>query len=850
MLRGLGSWCTHHLLVLVTCAMIAGTLAAKWMGTLFPSFAPTPVHIAVFLGTGGILFLSLRRLRLVVILLLFFGAGLIHTSLALHPPTGPPHLRAYLQSERMATTLVGTVRTMPEYNGENTRFQLDTESLLLTDTTGNRSLQPVRGLLLITLAGPAPQWLQPGARIMAPASLDRFHRYQTPGAFDLPLHMAAQGLSGSAWVKNADALEPVQDLTEFHTLPLNGLKQLRYVPEQMRQHMARFLDNTLPPDSAGIYQALLLGSRARLSPGVLEAFKASGCFHLLAISGLHFSLLALFASCLFYFLLKRSQWLLLHTHVPTLALVLTAPVLLLYAFIAGLGFPALRALLTALLVLIAVLLRRQRSLIPLIAAAALAILIVNPLALFTASFQLSFAAVLAINLIYPRLPVFHADPHEENRWRYFLHKGWQLVLSLFFVSLAATAGTLPLMLYHFNRVSLAGPLLNLIIEPLLCLWALPCGLAAVPCMWLAPKLATLFLHLGALGIKSALCLLTAVTHFTDGSLWVITPSFLEICFFVGLLICLLRRPAILFQRGFAALLALLLAGSFTFSLWNPWPRNEVQVHYLDVGQGMATLLQLPGGSSILIDGGGYQSDRFDMGEGVIAPFLWGKHVWHLDAVVITHPHSDHYNGLPFILRHFHPKRLIINGATNTDPSYQALLRQARQAHVILQPATAGMEIYADHAASLRCLGMPGIPGYTGETINDRSLVLRLQFGKTSFLFPADISVNGEEALLTEQTPVQSQVLLAPHHGSLSSSSLAFIAAVHPQLIMVSVGRNRRGVLPAPEHLRAWRRQNIPVFMTADQGTLTVASDGKNLQLTTFSGGTQREFQIANRRETE
>ena len=127
----------------------------------------------------------------------------------------------------------------------------------------------------------------------------------------------------------------------------------------------------------------------------LEAFKASGVFHILAISGLHFSLLGLFSLGAWLFILKRSEWLLIHTHVPSLALLMTAPILLFYAFVAGLNLPAMRALITALLVLFAVLARRQRSFLPLIAAAALLIFALNPLAVFTPSFQLSFAAVLA-----------------------------------------------------------------------------------------------------------------------------------------------------------------------------------------------------------------------------------------------------------------------------------------------------------------------------------------------------------------------------------------------------------------------------------------------------------------------
>ena len=197
---------------------------------------------------------------------------------------------------------------------------------------------------------------------------------------------------------------------------------------------------------------------------IMEAFKENGCFHILSISGLHFSLLGFFCVGVFTFLLKRSTWLLLHNHVPTVALILTAPILLLYTFIAGFNIPAIRSLITALLVLYAVVLRRQQTLIHLIAAAALVVLAFNPLALFTPSFQLSFAAVLAINQIYPRLPLFISNvPASQNGKAPWLQAG-RFVQSMLYVSLAATAGTLPFLLYHFNRISLIGPVMNLFIE--------------------------------------------------------------------------------------------------------------------------------------------------------------------------------------------------------------------------------------------------------------------------------------------------------------------------------------------------------------------------------------------------
>ena len=731
--------------------------------------------------------------------------------------------------------MVGTIASMPEYNGKTSRLLLDCESLLVAGHDPPSSFRPVRGRLLLTVGERLPPIFRAGSRIMAIASIDRIHRYQTPGAFNFQLQMATKKVACSGWVQSAGALEIVKDRADIQPLA-RLLRNLRFAPEQMRQQMGQFLEQPLEPETAALYKALLIGSLVDIGPETLEAFKISGCFHLLAISGLHFSLLGLFLLVGFTFLLKQSQWLLVHAHVPTLGLLLTAPFLLLYALVAGMNLPAMRALITALLVLVAVLLHRQRSLLPLIAAAALLILTINPLALFTASFQLSFAAVLAINLISPRLPSLQTPNDGPPPWRQLVGRGWRLVQSMILVSLAATAGTLPILLFHFNRISLIGPVMNLIIEPLLCLWALPWGLAAFVLFWAVPDLAALCLQCGALGMECALRLIKALPPFPFLSLWTITPSPLEIAGYLGILWLLLRRPPLPYRFPLATGLALLLTGSFTSGLWLPHNRQEASIHFLDVGQGTSTVVQLPQDKTVLIDGGGYQSERFDTGQELIAPYLWQLRLWRLDDIIITHPHGDHYNGLSFIVEHFHPRRLIINDDMGEEPAYQQLLAGAVKAGVIIQQATAGTVLHRGSRCQLTCLGMPGLPGVRQETTNDRSLVILLENGDHGFLFPGDIGARSEQILIDSGQKIRAHVLLAPHHGSRGSAIAPFIAAVDPALIVVSSGRQRQGVLPAPEHLRAWAAKKILTLLTREHGTIICTSDGKGLDAKTFSGG--------------
>lgn len=812
---------TDNLLVSVTVCFLAGATLAPRLPASWPVWT-----VLAPIGLCAVAALVLDpRFRPLTALPFFLLVGLLHTHTALHPPADPHHIAGWI-GEKSRVTLTGRMLTMAEDDGEKTRFELAAESLLIHGSGEAEQPRPVRGRVQLTVLAPLGERFAPGTRLVAIATLDRIRNYHTPGAFDYRLQMAARDIAVAGWVRSAAEILAAPE-TEVATV-----RQVRFLPEQVRQHLFAFLGRHFGRDLAGMYQALLTGSLVNVRPALIEAFKANGCFHVLSISGLHFSLLGLFSVGLWTLLLKRSQWLLLHTHVPTLALVLTAPILLFYTCIAGMNVPAVRALITALLVLFAAVLRRQRSFGPLIAAAALIVLAVSPLALFTASFQLSFAAVLAINLIYPRLPALNVDPRDG--WP---RRALALVQSLLLVSVAATLGTLPFMLLHFNRISLIGPLANLVIEPLLCLWALPCGLLAIPFVGVAPGLAVLLFNLGSGGMRLALWLTELTAALPAASVWTITPNPAELILFFAALTLLLRPGASRSHRWAALALFVLLAGSFTRSLWpGVGARETLRATLLDVGQGSSTLIELPDGRTVLVDGGGYESDRFNVGEALIAPFLWQKRLWRLDTLVVTHPHKDHYNGLPFVFDRFRPGRVIVNGDSGEEPAYARFLARVRERGTPVQLARTGDMLMKGENLTLTCAGMHGLldEGMHWST-NDRSMVLHLRYGQRSLLLPADISVAAEDRLVATGRDLHSDLLVAPHHGSATSAGPALMRAVSPAVVAVSVSRARRDTLPAPQHLQAWRAQGRTVVTTADQGTLVFSTDGHDLRLAPYTG---------------
>lgn len=816
--------CSDNLLAWVTLFYIAGGSSAYLLRPGIPAALLPPFGLTLLGLLAVASVLSPPRHRLLFSLALFFLLGFTHTLTALHQPLAHDHIANHIHQKTRAT-LVGTISSFPEYDGQRCRFTLDVRRLMLLDPADGSEFEPVHGRVRLSVREKLPAEYTPGMDIMTIVTIDRVHTFQTPGVFDYQLYMAGRSIYCSGWM-NAG-----QNLYLIGKAAWPG--RIRYLPEQIRHATGLYLEQNMARPVADIYKALLIGSRATVPPEVQQRFVACGIMHLLAISGLHLSLLALLSALAWLALLKRSQWLLLNSHVPSLALVLTSPLLVAYACIAGLQPPVLRALVMALFTLFAVLIRRQHTLIPILSAAALILLIANPLLLFTASFQLSFSAVLAIAIT---CQWFAATASLNTEQAPVMHKWAKQGVAMVMISLAATLGTLPFMLFHFNRISLVGPLMNLVVEPILCLWSLPLGLLAVPCIYLFPDAAVLLLQAGGWGISlvESITKTTAVLPFC--AVWTITPHPVEVAAFLlllGFMACCRvtwKKKATLSIIAGTALLA-----SFTSDLWLQRGRLTTTATVLDVGQGLSILIELPDGKKILVDGGGRKSNSFDPGERVIAPFLWKKRIWRLDDIIISHPHSDHYNGLPFIHRHFKPNRLIINGQQETDWAYAVLLRQAKEKGTRVLVASAGDILQGGGEYRVTCLGTPGLEGRSGSlSANDQSIVLLLEHGRRRILLPGDAGIPAEKLLLDSGQLLKADVLVAGHHGSSSSSSPRFLKTVAPKYIVVSASRTAIGRLPSPRHLQTWSDEGIPTFTTAIDGTVSCTISTKGLQLNTYT----------------
>ena len=267
-------------------------------------------------------------------------------------------------------------------------------------------------------------------------------------------------------------------------------------------------------------------------------------------------------------------------------------------------------------------------------------------------------------------------------------------------------------------------------------------------------------------------------------------------------------------------------------------RSLLRVTYLDVGQGNSAVVEFPGNGVMLIDGGGFHGGSFDVGQHVVAPYLWHRRFHRLEAMVLSHAHPDHFRGLNFIASHFSVRQFWDNKLPNDHPDFVSLMDKLAQKNIdhlgprelSSQRNIQGVEIQLLHPSPQ---SSPDHKIASGKDLNNHSLVLRLKYKNISFLFPGDIEKETEYRLVNLPFLEPVDVLLVPHHGSRTSSSPGFLHRFMPQIAVFSVGFNNPFRLPSGQVLERYRDLGVKIYRTDHHGAITISTDGEKIEVDTF-----------------
>jgi competence protein ComEC len=761
-------------------------------------------------------------------------------------------------------------RMVPETGG--VRMNIIADKPPKSDATGTAD-----GTSSLTALGPLPT-LKCGDIVEAPMRLKLAERYRDPGAWQYADYLLAQGIGAHASVRaskvavlsktNVRSSAQVDSAAQWqckiftaqswasgHVVGYVHSKANRRLPGIMR----------LNSDDAGMLNAMLFGDRAGLNKSQRVGFERTGSFHLFVVSGMHVGLLA----GIVFWLTRRFK---LHEWLATL---LTIGLTFGYALLTGFGAPVQRALFMTVIFLLARLLSRDRNVLNALGAAALGVLVWSPAALFEASFQMTFLAIIAIGGIaiplaeHSFLPYAHAAKDLEDRWidgslpprvaqfRVMLRLWseaavnllgkwaakllplltrwslWALELALI-GAVAEMVMVLPMAVY-FHRATMFAVPTNMLSVPLVAVLAPTaivtfCASLISPWVAMLPGAATaLLLH----GVTRIIGRVSAV-HAADlrvpaPTIWVATAALLGwalCCWFV-------RRSR---SWSWVAVISLPVIAVAVL-----WPERAdvspgmMEVTAIDVGQGDSIFIVGPDGETMLVDAGGpvggvteaaEATSRFDVGEEVVSPYLWSRRFRRLDTLVLSHAHSDHMGGMPAVIRNFRPRELWVSIDPNSD-AYRTLLAEAKSFGIVVRHFYAGDKV-AWGGTQITMLAPES--GYTNsrEPVNNDSLVMRMQYGDASVLLEGDAEAPSERAMLANGRVAAVTLLKVGHHGSRTSTTQEFLNAAVPKDAVMSVGKGNTFGHPRFEVIERIAEARTKLYRTDEFGltTFLLGRDGR------------------------
>ena len=642
--------------------------------------------------------------------------------------------------------------------------------------------------------------LRTGMIIQVSGELERVSAPRNPGEFDSQQYYACQGIY--YFMKNGIIQKKSRSYSRYGQFLTD-----------LRGRIAGILEVAAGED-AGIYQAMLLGEKSSLDEEVKLRYQMAGMVHILAISGLHISVLGM---GLFSLLKKFSLG-------NGLAGFLALSVILQYGMLTGGSVSAMRAVCMFVLAIGARILGRSYDLLTALAASAILLLLDTPAYLYSSSFLLSFGAVAGLGIVAPAL---NRLVESDRAW-----------VKTLLSSLAVQFTTLPVLLRMYGEVSVLGIILNLVVLPTVSV-VLICGLCCAGIGFVSIQLAGFCLIPGKilLSCYEKLCVLAGAVPFCT---WIGgAPKIWKCVVYYVILLGGIQAAWFLREKGGCRVRRFLPRGicvavvCVSVLILGFRQRGELLITCLDIGQGDGIVIQLPGGKNVMVDGG--SSSKKNVASYQILPYLKNQGISVVDAMLISHTDLDHISGVQELLtlkeKHLTTLRirnLLLPDWKAPEAVYHELEEQAKRCGISVIRLHQGQKLRFG-GVSLKILAPE--PGADGTDVNEEGVVLELEYGKFRGLFTGDIGAETEKKLLPELDDVD--FLKVGHHGSRYSTCQEFLDGIKPELAVISCSETNTYGHPSPETTERLEQNGIQTEYTMKNGAITVISDGKSMWLERF-----------------
>jgi len=757
---------------MILIVVVAAILGVAAYYSLLPAVFCMVAYLAILF-----FFHSTRKyIPLAVIVLLFYSfITFLHANLQ------------HSQLDGDETEIVVRFTDLPEIEGSSFRAFVKTvegETLLLRYTFSEES---EKSRLL--------EYFQLGLTCKVMGQLERPMAARNPNSFDYQVYLHNLNIH---WVIKSSS----NPLAMCKNTNPNWIEHIKSI----RMHGLKYLEEHFPPEAQAFAAALLFGESGWIEEGTYDAYKKLSLVHILAISGLHVSIIAggIFFLSIRIGLTRESARILMLCMLP------------LYCIIAGGAPSVVRACLMVMAFMMLSFGKMKLSPVVVLCTVFLLLLLYNPLYLFHVGFQLSFfitfALLMSVNLL--------------NH----IHNSSKIVQALA-VTVICQLCSMPIILYYFHEFSLWGFLLNVIYIPIYTIVLLPLTFAAFFLSIINTPFSSVFTAFLELLFTLVNKVAVFVSDLPYTSLSLGKPSL----WFILLLVMLIISIFSFWESGYKRKLVYSVCASFLllalfYHKVQLSPFGEVV--FIDVGQGDSILIKRPYGRGVyLIDTGGlmtfpqeeWQKKRntFEPGEDIVVPYLKSIGIRKLDKLILTHDDTDHIGGGLALLEHIEVKEIVISETLKEEFAQQALIQKAlkENVHISVMRAGDGWRKGDDTFYILH-------PDTKMSDSNENSLVLLASINGLKWLFTGDIGEEGERALLERFPRLKVDVLKAGHHGSKTSSSSSFLQQIDAKVAVVSAGYSNRYGHPHPQVLSAFEEQQMVIFRTDEQGAITYSYFGR------------------------